>query len=95
MAIDVIDPSGPAASLFRPGDIILQVGEIHVREPEDALDASFFLTAGDSVEVKVARSGEILTLPLVAGEHPLDRRNTLQALGPGSLLPAGDSTNSP
>lgn len=87
MAIDLVDPTGPAASQFRPGDVILQVGEIAVRQPEDALDASFFLTAGDPVEVTVARGEEIITVPLVAGEHPLGRKTNLQALGPGSLLP--------
>jgi S1-C subfamily serine protease len=87
LAIDMVDPSGPAAAQFRPGDVILQVGDVAVREPEDALDASFFLTAGDAVEVKVARGGEVLTLPFVAGEHPAGRKPTFQALGPGSLAP--------
>ena len=87
MVIEMVDPSGPAAAQFRPGDIILQVGDVAVREPEDALDASFFLTAGDAVDVKVSRQGEVLTLPFVAGEHPTDRKSSLQALGPGSLAP--------
>jgi S1-C subfamily serine protease len=87
MAIDMVDPSGPAAAQFRPGDVILQVGDIAVREPEDALDASFFLTAGDPVDVKVSRAGEVLTLPFVAGEHPAGRKPNFQALGPGSLAP--------
>ncbi len=87
MAIDMVDPSGPAAAQFRPGDIVLQVGDIAIREPEDALDASFFLTAGDAVDVKVSRNGEVLTLPFVAQEHPADRKSNLHALGPGSLMP--------
>jgi serine protease Do len=87
MAVDMVDPYGPAAAQFRPGDIILQVGDIAIREPEDALDASFFLTAGDPVDVKVSRQGEVLTLPFVAGEHPAGRKSNLQALGPGSLAP--------
>lgn len=86
MMIDVVDPSGPAAGKFLHGDVILQVGEIAVREPEDALDASYFLTAGDSVEVRVARGEEVLTIPFTPGEHPSDRKGELQALGPGSLL---------
>ena len=85
MVIDVVDPSGPAASQFRSGDVVLQVGDIAIREPEDALDASFFLTAGDPVEVRVARGEEVLTLPFTPAEHPLERKNELQALGPGSL----------
>jgi hypothetical protein len=31
--------------------VVLQVGDIAIREPEDALDASFFLTAGDPIQV--------------------------------------------
>ena len=61
------------------------IGDITVREPEDALDASFFLTAGDPVEVKIARGDEVLTVPFVAGEHPAARKANFQALGPGSL----------
>ncbi len=86
MAVDVVDPTGPAASAFRSGDVILQVGNIPVQEPEDALDASFFLTAGEQVDVRIARGGEILTIPFTPGEHPLGRKSELQALGPGSLL---------
>jgi serine protease Do len=86
MMIDVVDPSGPAANQFRSGDVVLQVGNIVIREPEDALDASFFLTAGDPVEVRIARGEEVLTVPFTPAEHPLERKNELQALGPGSLM---------
>ena len=86
MVVDVVDPGGPAAGQFRTGDIVLQVGGIVIREPEDALDASFFLTAGDPVEVRIARGEEVLTIPFTPAEHPLDRKNELQALGPGSLM---------
>lgn len=86
MSIDVIDPTSPAAQDFRHGDVVLQVGDIVIREPEDAVDAAFFLTAGDPVTVRVARGGKVLELPFTPGEHPLDREPELQALGPGSLL---------
>lgn len=86
MMIDVVDPNGPAASQFRSGDVVLQVGDIAIREPEDALDASFFLTAGEPVEVRVARGEEVITVPFTPAEHPLDRKDELQALGPGSLI---------
>jgi S1-C subfamily serine protease len=86
MMIDVVDPSGPAANQFRSGDVVLQVGDIAIREPEDALDASFFLTAGEPVEVRVARGEEVITVPFTPAEHPLDRKDELQALGPGSLI---------
>jgi len=86
MAIDVIDPTGPAASDFRPGDVVLQVGDVSIHEPEDAVDAAFFLTAGDPVTVRVARGGKVLELPFTPGEHPLNREPSLKALGSGSLM---------
>lgn len=86
MVIDVVDPGGPAANQFRPGDVVLQVGDVAIREPEDALDASFFLTAGEPVDVRVARGDEVITVPFTPAEHPLDRKEELQALGPGSLI---------
>lgn len=86
MAVDVVDPAGPAAGSFRAGDILLKVGDIVISQPEDTLDASFFLTAGDTVEVRVARGDEVLTIPFTAGQHPLERKDELQALGPGGLM---------
>jgi len=94
MAIDVVDPSGPAATDFRTGDVVLQVGDIAIREPEDALDASFYLTAGDPIQVRIARDGKVMTLPFTPTEHPFERKPALQALGPGGLmapLPAGNA----
>lgn len=85
MAIDIVDQSGPAAQGFRTGDVLLQVGDIEIKEPEDTLDASFFLTEGDPVDVRVARGDEVITIPLNPAEHPLERKSELQALGPGSL----------
>ncbi len=94
MAIEVVDPAGPAAAAgFKSGDVVLRVGDIEVREPEDALDASFFLTAGDSVSVRVARGSGVMEIPFTPTEHPLDRKADLQALGPGGLVtpaPAGN-----
>ena len=86
MAVDVIDPSGPAASDFRTGDVILQVGDVVIREPEDAIDASFFLTAGEPVNVRVARGDEELSIPFTPADHPYERRMQLQALGHGGLV---------
>ena len=95
MAIDVIDPAGPAAQDFRTGDVVLQVGDIAIREPEDAVDAAFFLTAGDPVSVRVARNGKVLEIPFTPGEHPLDRKPEMQALGPGSLMGAPSPGSAP
>ncbi len=55
----------------RAGDILLQVGKTKVHQPEDVIDASFFLTAGDTVPVVVVRGNEKLTFEIKADCHPL------------------------
>lgn len=61
----------PAAeSGAREGDILLQVGNTPVHEPEDVIDASFFITAGDPVPITVLRGNEKLTFTVEAGFHP-------------------------
>ena len=70
-----IMPDTPAAdSGAKPGDILLQVGNTKVREPEDVIDASFFITAGDTVPIVVQRGDEKLTLTVEAGFHPAAHR---------------------
>jgi serine protease Do len=54
----------------KTGDILLQVGNTKVHEPEDVIDASFFLTAGDTVPVTVWRGDEKLTFEIQADFHP-------------------------
>jgi S1-C subfamily serine protease len=70
----------PAAdSGIKAGDILLQVGRTKVREPEDVLDASFFITAGDSVPITVRRGNETLTFNVQADFHPASQRPPLIA----------------
>ncbi|MFN2476352.1 MAG: S1C family serine protease [Chthoniobacterales bacterium] len=70
-----IMPGTPAAeSGAKPGDILLQVGKTPVHEPEDVLDASFFITAGDRVPIVVMRGNEKLTLEVEADFHPAAQR---------------------
>jgi S1-C subfamily serine protease len=58
----------PAAdSGLKAGDILLQVGKVPVHEPEDVIDASFFISAGDSVPITVARDGHKVTVNVEAG----------------------------
>jgi len=65
----------PAAdSGAKTGDILLQVGKTLVREPEDVVDASFFITAGDPVPITVLRGNEKLTFTVEAGFHPASQR---------------------
>jgi S1-C subfamily serine protease len=55
------------------GDILLQVGKTKVHEPEDVIDASFFITAGDKIPITVMRGDERLTFEIEADFHPASR----------------------
>jgi serine protease Do len=75
-----IDPEAPAGQAgVLPGDIILRVGDTRVRSREDILDASFFLTAGESAQIEVWRDGQKVLLEAEATLHPAARKPTLQA----------------
>jgi len=75
-----IMPDTPAAKAgLKPGDILLQVGRKKVTQPEDVLDASFFITAGDTVPITVARDGQKLTVNVQATLHPASRTGPLLA----------------
>src|SRR6266487_1737882 len=70
----------PAAnSGMKAGDILLQVGRKKVSEPEDVLDASFFITAGDTVPITVVRGNQKLTFNVRADLHPAGPRGPLIA----------------
>jgi hypothetical protein len=58
---------------------LLQVGKTPVHEPEDVIDASFFITAGDRVPIIVMRGNEKLTLEVEAGFHPAAQRPAIIA----------------
>jgi serine protease Do len=86
----------PAAEAgLKPGDVVLQIGRTKVHEPEDILDASFFLTAGDAVPITVARDGEKITFQIQADSYP-DGRLAAPSLNnrlmPLSLQSAPDRT---
>ena len=69
---DVLDTPAADAGI-KPGDVLLQVGKTTVREPEDVLDASFFITAGDTVPITVIRGSEKITFNVQAEVHPASR----------------------
>ena len=71
---DIIPGTPAADSGAKPGDILLEVGRKKVHQPEDVIDASFFITAGDPVPITVMRGNEKLTLTVEAGFHPATQR---------------------
>ena len=63
------------------GDVILEFGGMAIRKPADMIDASFFLTGGNKVALKVRRGAEILTLEMQAIDNPtLPASNQLNEL---------------
>src|SRR5437764_12751310 len=66
----IMDGTPAANSGIKPGDILLRVGRKKVTQPEDVLDASFFITAGDTVPITVIRGNEKLTFNVQAEIHP-------------------------
>ena len=68
---EIMKDTPAAESGMKPGDVVLQIGRTKVHEPEDILDASFFLTAGDVVPITVMRGNEKLTFDVQADYHPL------------------------
>src|SRR5213592_1319254 len=75
----IMEGTPAAGSGLKPGDILLQVGQKKVHEPEDVLDASFFITAGDTVPITVIRGNEKLTFNVQAETHPASQHPPLIA----------------
>jgi S1-C subfamily serine protease len=75
----IMEGTPAASSGIKPGDILLQVGRTKVTQPEDVLDASFFITAGDTVPITVMRGNEKLTFNVQAELHPASERAPLIA----------------
>jgi S1-C subfamily serine protease len=75
----VMEGTPAASSGIKSGDILLQVGRTKVTQPEDVLDASFFITAGDTVPITVVRGDQKLTFNVQAELHPASERRPLVA----------------
>src|SRR6266487_3716572 len=79
----IMEGTPAAGSGVKAGDILLQVGRKKVTQPEDVLDASFFITAGDVVPITVMRGNQKLTFSVQATMHPASRTGLLLA-APGT-----------
>lgn len=78
--VDKLDPETPAAkSGLLPGDILLKIGSTPVTSVEEVIDASYFLTAGDTADIEVMREGQRLLIPVRPGLHPRASGHEMQA----------------
>src|SRR5437762_628919 len=82
----IMDDTPAAHSGIKPGDILLQLGQRKISEPEDVLDASFYITASDTVSITVMRGNHKLTSHVQATLHPASRTGPLLA----PATPAGN-----
>jgi serine protease Do len=71
VSVSHLDPDTPAAkSGLRDGDILVQVGNVKINSIEDVLDASFYLTAGDTTQISFMRAGRVQTVSVKSVEDP-------------------------
>src|SRR3954462_12978596 len=68
---EILKDTPAYGSGIKPGDILLQIGKTKVSQPEDIIDASFFITAGDTVPIVVMRGNEKMTFEIKSDCHPL------------------------
>jgi serine protease Do len=79
----IMEDTPAARSGIKPGDVLLQVGRKKVTQPEDVLDASFFITAGDTVPITVMRGDQKMIFHVHATLHPASRTGVMVA-SPGT-----------
>jgi serine protease Do len=80
--IEEVIPEGPAEKAgLRSGDVLLQVGGLHITSLEDMIDASFFLSAEDEIVLRIAREGSEREFSVMPVDHPDLSRPRLPAIG--------------
>jgi serine protease Do len=84
---DIIEDTPAADAGLRSGDILLQVGRKPIHEPDDIIDASFFLTAGDTVPITVLRDGKKVTVNVEAAVHPAAQNHAIAAPSMNQAVP--------
>jgi len=90
--IEEVITEGPAAKAgLQGGDVLLKVGDVGIRCLEDMIDASFFLSPGGEVIVRVVRDGSERDFPVMPIDHPDFTRPRPLTLDP-TLEPTGNSS---
>ena len=87
---------GPAyAGGIRAGDILLRVGAWKITNPEDALNAAFFVSATESLPMHVSRSGKEMKFTVTPLDPPDGAMPTIERQSPPTILGASDSEKEP
>ena len=84
--IRALQPDGPGhRGGLRTGDVLLRIGERAIGNPEDVLDASFYISADEPLKVVVARAGRRHELMLTPGDPPVGEGPAAEPQGPAIL----------
>src|SRR5262245_5503871 len=84
MVTQVAEDAPATRSGLKEVDVLLQVGKRKITDPEDVFDASFYITAGDTVPITVMRGDKKITFQVQATMHPASRTGMLLA-SPGTI----------
>jgi S1-C subfamily serine protease len=82
---DVLPDMPAAKSGLQKDDIIVEVGGRRIAAPDDLLNASFFFTAGDDVNVVAVRDGKRVGFTMPAAEQPAANTQTAQLQGASAV----------
>jgi serine protease Do len=96
----IVDDAPAAKSGMKRGDILVQLGLKKIARPEDVIDASFYVTAGDMIPVTVIRGDQKLSFNVRADFHPDSHRGNPLIASPASpkmnqLLPLSLDSDAP
>jgi serine protease Do len=96
----IVDGAPAAKSGMKRGDILVQLGQKKIARPEDVIDASFYVTAGDMIPVTVIRGDQKLSFNVRADLHPDSHRSNPLIASPASprlnqLLPLSLDPDAP
>ena len=67
---DVYETSPAHVAGIRSGDVLLRIGAREIRSPSDVVNATFYLSVGETVNVAVQRDGEELAVPVRVAARP-------------------------
>lgn len=76
---------------MKEGDVLLQLGQKKICEPEDVFDASFYITAGEMIPITVMRGDKKLTFHVQADLHPVSKN--VPMLSDGTEVPTAADAN--
>jgi S1-C subfamily serine protease len=73
IAVDVFVGQPAHIAGIRPGDVLKKIGDKEITNFAEVVDATFYLSIGDTVNFSVERNGEVLRIPVKVAPRPTDQ----------------------